>query len=172
MLNFREWFKDQLIIEAVGYTGRSPAWAALRNKNRLIKKLKADPQLAAELWQEVFARLRAEGWTGNGVHTTKCLRHNFVTYDDEMDMQRNLARGCDKLRERLLLAVTTADLIAGIIDGIMPAQYRQSAHESNKQWVQQKQQEYQGEAQRFLQNKWIPNACPPEFFTIPAGFAA
>lgn len=168
MRNFREW----LLTEAVGYTGTNPAWASLRNKNRLLKKLKADPQLAAALWQEVFARLRTEGWTGNGVHTTKCLRHNFITYDDEMNLQRDLRRGCDKLRERLLLAVTTADLIAGIIDGIMPQQYRASAHESNKQWVQQKQQEYQGEAEKFLQNKWIPTACPPEYFAIPAGFAA
>lgn len=167
MLNFKEWL---VIVEAVGYYG-GPLWAGLRNKSRLMKKAKSDPQLATALWQDIYTQLKGEGWSGNPIHANKCLRHNFTTYEDEMNLQRKIDRGCEKFRERMLLTAATADLVAGLID-LMPQQYRVATHEANKQWVRMKQQEYQGEQQRFIQNGWLTSPCPPEYFAIPANFAA
>ena len=168
MLNFKEWFN---LIETVQYFGGSTNWIGVRNKNRLAKKIKSQPELASALWNDIAIQLGKTGFSGDPIQLTMFLRHNFTNYDSEMDAIRKMKLGCEKLKMRVQCTLETGDLISGIIDNLAPQQYRIAAHESNRQWVQKKIEEYHQESENFLMKRYIKTPCPTFDFVIPPVFA-
>ena len=155
-MNFKQWFSLQF-DETVYYGGR---WGK-RNIFRDHDLLKLSPEQKETLLNDIMSQLKSEGWGGSNYDfVINSIRHQFTTYNDQMDQLRSWPQGCKKLQERMNRSKQAYLLVKAIINTLLPDPMKEPARAANLKWLHNQIGRYKGEEAKLYQ------PCPESTWSL------
>jgi hypothetical protein len=148
-MNFREW----LLTEGkIIYKPRNPAHRGWPAPGR-IALLSAEQK--QKLGEHIMEAMSGKPFSGNAL--IALIRHEFTTYDQEMNLYTFQPPGCEKLKNRAIRTRETHEYVQDVINHLVPESWINDATTANDQWLQAKMQEWRDEETKLVSRGLIPN---------------
>lgn len=148
-MDFRAWF---LAEGKIIYKPRNPAYRGWPTPGRI-------PLLSAEqkqqLGKHIIDAMGNRPFSGSAL--IALIRHEFTTYDQEMNQYTFQPPGCEKLKNRAIRTKEAHQYIQDVINHLVPESWIADGTAANNQWLQDKMQEWRDEEAKLVARGLIPN---------------
>lgn len=148
-MNFKAW----LLTEGkIIYSPRNPAYTNWPQVGR-VPLLSADQK--QKLSQHIIDAMGRRPFTGKAL--VDLIRHEFTTYDQEMNQYTFQPPGCEKLKNRAVRTRETHQYVQDVINHLVPESWIAPATTANQEWLVNKMQEWKDEEIKLVSRGLIPN---------------
>lgn len=146
-------FKAWLLAEGkIIYNPRNPAYRGWPQPGR-IPLLSANEK--QRLGEHIIQAMGSRPFTG--IALISLIRHEFTTYDHEMNQYTFQPPGCEKLKNRSMRTRETHQFVQDVINHLVPESWQAEATTANDQWLKDKMQEWKNEEAKLVARGIIPN---------------